>query len=237
MKSGIYQIRNLINNKIYIGSAEHLKARWRLHKCQLNNKKHHCIYLQNAWNKYCIENFVFEILERCVLQDLILREQHYLDVLKPEYNICKIAGSCKGVKRSLETREKIRKLKTGLTHTKETKLKISLVKTGIPVHTEESKRKISIASTGRIISEESRRKSSEAQKGKILSPSHLANVRKSREKIVKPVIQINPDTMEIIAEFNSMREAGRLTNTFESGISACARGVLKTSNGFIWKYK
>ena len=52
-------------------------------------------------------NFTLEILEYCDLADLIKREQYYIDLLKPEYNILKIAGSLfeyKHSKKKLELR-------------------------------------------------------------------------------------------------------------------------------------
>lgn len=45
-KSGIYRIINVINNKFYIGSAINLRKRRNTHFEQLNNNKHHSIYLQ-----------------------------------------------------------------------------------------------------------------------------------------------------------------------------------------------
>lgn len=35
------------------------------------------------------ESFSLHILEYCKVEDLIQREQYYLDILQPEYNICK----------------------------------------------------------------------------------------------------------------------------------------------------
>lgn len=39
-----------------------------------------------------------------------------------------------------------------------------------------------------------------------------------------------------IKVYRSISEASRLTNISRAGISACCRGVYKTSGGFIWKY-
>ncbi len=102
MNSGIYQIRNLINDKIYIGSAVDIQSRWYCHTSQLNNNLHHNTHLQKSWNKYGSQSFVFEILESVHdKNDLITREQFYFDKLTPfdiaiGYNICKIAGSSLG---------------------------------------------------------------------------------------------------------------------------------------------
>lgn len=111
-ESGIYKIINLINNRIYIGSAVNLRYRNIHHYHFLSLNKHHSITLQRAWNKYKEQNFKFEILE--LVKDksqLISREQYYIDLLKPEYNILKIAGSRLGSKHSKETRKHLSKVK------------------------------------------------------------------------------------------------------------------------------
>lgn len=69
---------------------------------------HHSLALQRAFHKYGYDNFEFIILENCEENKLIEREQYYLDTLLPEYNICKIAGNCAGVKHTEETIEKRR---------------------------------------------------------------------------------------------------------------------------------
>lgn len=100
-QSGIYKILNIKTGVFYIGSAVNLNRRGISHFRQLNQKKHHSQKLQNAFDKYGIENFKFKILE--LVKDksqLIEREQSYLDLLKPSYNICKIAGSTLGNKGS-----------------------------------------------------------------------------------------------------------------------------------------
>lgn len=99
-KSGIYKITNLINDKIYIGSTIHFKKRWDLHKSQLKRQKHKNTYLQNVYNKYGKDNFKFEILAICPKEYLIKMEQWFIDNMKPEYNICKIAGRTIGIKKS-----------------------------------------------------------------------------------------------------------------------------------------
>lgn len=48
IKSGIYKIINVVNNKLYIGSAVNISGRFSTHKNQLKNEKHHSIVLQRA---------------------------------------------------------------------------------------------------------------------------------------------------------------------------------------------
>lgn len=125
--SGIYQIRNTIDNKRYIGSAVDFKTRWQRHKRDLRRGKHHSILLQRAWDKYSEEKFAFEILENTKnsVKQLIKSEQRYFDIHHPEYNICKIAGQC-----SEKTKLKIGKANTGHKHTSKAKEKMSIAKKG-----------------------------------------------------------------------------------------------------------
>jgi len=107
IKSGVYQILNVINGKRYIGSSKDILSRWRKHKQELQKRIHHSIHLQRAWNRYGEKSFVFEILES-VLQGilsksefripLLAREQYYKDLYKSYnrrhgYDICPLAKS------------------------------------------------------------------------------------------------------------------------------------------------
>lgn len=63
MKSGIYMITNLANNKKYIGQSVDVENRIRHHKSSLKHGRHENSHLQNAWNSYGADNFAFECLE------------------------------------------------------------------------------------------------------------------------------------------------------------------------------
>ncbi len=106
-KSGIYRWTNKINNKIYIGSAVKLNERLsNYYNINFQNIKHRSL-IKNAILKYKISNFSIDILEYCDKDTLLKREQYYIDNMKPEYNILKIAGSRLGHKLSMETKLKI----------------------------------------------------------------------------------------------------------------------------------
>lgn len=80
---GIYKIENKINGKKYIGQSVNIKERWYEHKYDLRHNIHDNYYLQNAWNKYGEENFVFNIVvecEPCVNLDNL--EKYYIDYYK-----------------------------------------------------------------------------------------------------------------------------------------------------------
>jgi group I intron endonuclease len=94
LNSGIYQIRNLINGKLYIGSSANIKNRWSRHKSDLSHNRHRNPKLQNAWNKYGKDNFVFEVIIKCPEEFLLLNEQIYITANVDGYNILKDAQSC-----------------------------------------------------------------------------------------------------------------------------------------------
>lgn len=80
---GIYQIKNIINNKIYIGSSKDINNRWKSHIGLLNNNKHHSWKLQSDWNVFKEDNFKFEIIEIINNSDSLLEiEQQWLDRIK-----------------------------------------------------------------------------------------------------------------------------------------------------------
>jgi len=107
-KSGVYLITCNKNGNKYVGSAVNFRKRFVEHKYDLLNGNHHNPHLQNSWNKYGGDCFVFSILEIVSEKSkLVEREQHWIDVLLPEYNISKSAVSTRlGVKESKATLEK-----------------------------------------------------------------------------------------------------------------------------------
>lgn len=131
-QSGIYAIRNTISGKLYVGSAVHLKNRWKSHRSNLTLNKHHSEKLQRAWNKYGSDAFVFEVLEIVPgKQCLVEREQHWIDAhntFKIGYNCCPIAGSTLGVKLSIETRARMSASRQNMSQ--ETRAKMSAAHIG-----------------------------------------------------------------------------------------------------------
>ena len=79
-KFGVYSITNIINNKKYIGStAKSFNSRWKKHITNLKNGGHASHHLQNSWNKYGEDNFVFAIEEIVnSLDNLLNLERDYI---------------------------------------------------------------------------------------------------------------------------------------------------------------
>jgi len=134
---GIYQIRNVINNDVYIGSAIDFYQRKKKHFNSLKNNTHHSRHLQSAIKKYGIDKFVFEKLATCPNEYLLKLEQWFINEIKPNYNICITAGSSLGLKRSKETKAKYSIAQTGnkkflgKRHSIATKAKFSKARKGI----------------------------------------------------------------------------------------------------------
>ena len=118
MNTGVYLIRNLFNGKFYIGSTAALgfQKRWYCHKKALRAGNHPNQHLQHSWNKYGEPIFSFEILERCLPEECISKEQYYFDTLKPQYNILMVAGSARGYRHTTAAKALIGAASSGKNH-------------------------------------------------------------------------------------------------------------------------
>lgn len=59
---GIYEIKNRINGKVYVGQSIHIEERIKRHQRELKAGIHHNHHLQRSYNKYGKENFEYIIL-------------------------------------------------------------------------------------------------------------------------------------------------------------------------------
>lgn len=77
---GIYKITNLINKKCYIGQSRDIQKRWNSHKTRPFNEKDEDYNktLYKAIRKYGLENFSFEILEECKIEQLNEKENYWI---------------------------------------------------------------------------------------------------------------------------------------------------------------
>lgn len=154
---GIYVIKGP-EGKLYIGSSQEIDQRWYQHRYLLTNDKHHSDYLQNAWNLHGEQAFQFEVLEECSIEELIKREQYWIDlhkcVVPNGYNMLPNAGS-----------------NTGWRHTEEAKLKISEASKNRIV-SEEVREKHRQRLLEHPMSLEGRQKQAEAIRGRSHSEEH-----------------------------------------------------------------
>lgn len=104
----IYQIRHLVSGKRYIGSTVQARKRWFEHRRRLRRNEHHSPALQAAWNKYAEALFVFEVIEVVGnSEDLVAREQYFIDTYRPDYNVATLATGGGGREVSDDTRRKL----------------------------------------------------------------------------------------------------------------------------------
>jgi len=126
MRSCIYQILNLENEKFYIGHSQDYDTRWYEHKRRLIKNRHENQHLQLAWNKYGEKAFEFIVIELVSTENLLIREQYWIDNLKSYnkeigYNINPNASkppSPLNKKRSIETCLRISNATTGISKSK-----------------------------------------------------------------------------------------------------------------------
>lgn len=164
---GIYSIANIVNNKKYIGQSVDIYTRWCNHKSALKHDRHNNEHLQNAWNTYGSQNFIFEILEICDADELDSAEQRYVDMFNTmdnKYGYNNESGGHVNKSLSEEARKKISDKHKGKRLTDEHKQKIGLASKG---HTlsEDARNKIRDAITGIKRSDETCERISNGRKG------------------------------------------------------------------------
>lgn len=144
--SGIYKITNLVNEKVYIGSAVNIKNRWKGHMylflAGTNSRR-----LQRSWNKHGEKCFQFKVICYCKKEELLQKEQEMLEFYNSAdplfgYNIRDKAESNLGIKLTEKTKQKIRDN--------------ALRGDANPSKRKEVRDKISKANTGKIRSEETK---------------------------------------------------------------------------------
>jgi len=259
MKSGIYKITNTTNGRVYIGQAENLKTRYNIHLYRIKRNEHHNEHLQRSFNKHGEDKFVFEILEEVEdLSTLNLREKFWIDYYgginsKDTYNLkdpllnehndyvkSKLSKATSGEnnpnygnKWSDEQKENMSKSRKG--------------KSWVEIYGEDK-------------ASEMRENASESQKGREHSEKtkekiRQANIGEKNPFYGKGYTQLgenNPNygkessQRKILLQFNKegdlIKEYEFLSQVKEGGfhignVASAARGELKSSGGFIWKYK
>lgn len=131
MSIGIYFIVNEENLKTYVGSTGvSFERRFEQHRNDLRIGRHSNQYLQNSWNKYGESSFRFYIKEVCTVDQLLIREQYWIDFLRSNnrnlgYNLTIIAESRLGCKHEDSAKDRIANIQIGKCMSSITKQRMS----------------------------------------------------------------------------------------------------------------
>lgn len=247
LKSGIYCIENINNNKKYIGQSVDILTRWNHHRNMLKSNSHPNKYLQSTWNKYGEESLKFYVLEYSNVEKLDELEIYYINLYNTTnrekgYNM-KTGGQNGGSHYTEESRkkmsesqkkylsnpdniERLRKQSLDMWKNQEYKQKRCGENHHLygKHHSEETKKKLSAANKGRIskpVSDETKEKISKANKGKV-----------SKQRNFTPVLCI--ETNQI---FQDAITAGKELNINHPNhvIDVC-QGRRKTCGGYHFEF-
>jgi len=212
----IYLIKNIINDKLYVGQAQNLCFRFREYRRAKPRASKH---LLRSFLKYGINNFEVTILEKVEIARLNEREQFWMDFYQSYrhdigYNICKEAGTTRGRKRPEKECKKISKL---------AKLRVGNKN---PFY-------------GRKHTQETKDKIGKANQKKKRSAEHIkAFCGSGQEARKKKIIQIDKNTNKIIKIWDYIKQASDELKISDATIIGVARKYphKKTAGGFKWEY-
>ncbi len=155
----LYLIRNLKNNKCYIGQTVSPKQRWYEHKRV--SKTYPVQIISKSIAKHGFDNFVFEIIACCSnqndanLSEEYLIRQYQSHISENGYNVS--YGGMSSPK-SEEWKSKMSIIMTGKIVTQETRIKISKKLMGRKL-SKETKEKLSVSKKGKLAHNKGKKKS------------------------------------------------------------------------------
>ncbi len=79
VKCGIYGIVNKQEKKVYIGKSNDIERRWKEHKNELSKGTHRNKALQESYNNYGADAFIYKIIELCPESQYGLIELEYIN--------------------------------------------------------------------------------------------------------------------------------------------------------------
>lgn len=237
MLCGIYLINCLESKKVYVGQSVHIEARLSHHIWELENNIHPNKHLQNAWNKYGQNSFIFSVIEECDESKLTEREQYWIDFYgginsKDNYNY----RSADARTVSEETKQKISAWHKEHCQDPEVRQQMSIAMT--EKHQDPEYRAKFIESQKKKWTPERRKRLSEAKSGKHWSEAHRI-ARKPfddamrgvpRDEAVKKKISdtlkghaVSEETREKLRQANLGREYAPMSEQARKNISEGAK--------------
>jgi group I intron endonuclease len=241
---GIYQIKNLINGKVYIGQSKDIERRWEQHKYVKN-----ATYISRAIKKYGVNNFEFTTLEEIdeINNNLLMElEQKWMDNKKSYnkkygYNLNEKSKVNYTEKRNKDFGLKISKIKKDMNHCGKNITQFS--KDGFFIKTWKSaaevERILNIKATN--ISRVCLKKQKSAGnfiwrfENEQLTSNEIIEIN-TQKRNRKRVLQMDMD-FKPLNQFNSLIEAcNHVKGKYIENIINVCKGNNNSYMGFKWKY-
>jgi group I intron endonuclease len=230
---GVYKITHIASGKSYIGISKNINRRWIQHKSFINcNNRKNAIY--SAIQKYGIDAFTWQVIEECSVDDLEVRECHWItmfDTFRNGYNLTaggeynkvfsvetrqRMSDAHKGKKQSKELIEKrtvkgVNHFTYGKPRPEETRHKISESLKG-KKHSEQTKLKMSISQSGRKLTDDAKMRISQKNKGKKRSVEAIANISEAH-KGLKQSQETKQKRSESLKRFHALRKLEKMAES------------------------
>jgi group I intron endonuclease len=240
----IYKITNKVNGKIYIGKTKNPEKRLKQH---INASKRKKTKLYNAMNKYGVNNFSIEIIDRCDDNTVNIMEIDYIkkyDTINKGYNIT-IGGEGGDTFTNLNEDEKekrrLKSRRAGIEINNRSEVRQFLVENGKKLwENEEYVNKVLTNHKKAVTSDEYRKKQSEISKVfsntpemKKLRSENALGVKNSRWRGFAYVIESNGniidkyDTFKLFSDLVNLHF--KIRNEFHNG-----KNIIKYNNNFIF---
>lgn len=242
---GIYKITSKTTGKIYVGQSINIKKRFYEHTYQAFNRNElgYNSILHQAMRKYGAEDFSFEIIEECSVDQLDEREKYWikeLNTLSPNgYNI--LAGGqikraeillCKECGKPID-----KSSKSGLCRSCWVSSQRQRRPTKEELYSLLKENNGNFSAVGRQygVCCNAVRKWCKQYELPFHSPEYKEKQEKKSTK--RSVYQLNKNTLEIIAKYDSINDAARAVGKTKGGhITEVCQGKLQSAFGYKWRY-
>lgn len=255
MTIGVYIIKNIKNQKIYIGSSKHCQVRFLQHKNALKNNRHHCSHLQASWLKHGEESFSFEVIHTFESVDLALKMEDELLLKSYGTRSCfnsspysKLPFLHKHVRekanKSISKSDLYKKVHSDVCKKRNAdpefleRLRSAIRnsenhKNAVKKNAKNLQRPEVMAKNRAILKNSVAQK--EAARRQVRDVLLSPEIRAKNLAITScPVIGVHAKTGEVI-KFSSQSDAARFLGCYSAAISECCTGKTKTVRGYHWK--
>jgi group I intron endonuclease len=251
--ASIYKITNTVSGKCYIGETIQKKPenRWRRHINSIKTAKG-CPALKDAMKKYGIDQFKFEVILTCAVEDRHKYEKEYIKMYNTQvpngYNILpggQIGESRLGtkhtpeaIKKMVENRKKFYEANPNYYETYRERHQESIKHINYSECIKKSEKWKKALEEGRIGGGASEEIAEKIRDG-INVYYENGGIEKHRKamtaKLGKKIKQYSKEGV-FIKEFQSIKEASREAGISASNIQHTLSGRNNTSGGYIWKF-